>query len=282
MNKTIFLSLIAGALLFTGCGGGGDDTTTTTTQPGSSSTEPVTEVTITVNPDNSWSIKNDTRSFPVADINKTYSEAEAFCTEQGYVLPSAIDLIAADTLPRVDGSVPSVVWAKDQFIEYTSTKSIGKPSDPDIRYAVICMDGESIDKKHPVNENSDGSVTDTLTGLTWSAFDVYDRGGLNQFTFPLTDPGMSDNNLTYITADAYCQSLGAGWRLPSLGELRTVLYLDGTTVVKNNTGTDIRYVWSDTPYPDTPNAKYVVKLNEYAVDGGITYDKPHFVTCVKE
>jgi hypothetical protein len=291
MKKTIFLSLVAGAIIFSGCGGGGSSDNGSDGSGGSggaggSGGSGGSTLSITVNPDNTWTVVNDTRSLKDADTFKTYAEAEAFRAGKNLQLPSAIDLLAfsdAD-IPRVGGQRLSSAWAKDQFVVYFSDKTIGKGNDA-VHSAVICMEGNSIDVKHPVTENADGSVTDATTNLTWSAFQVYDKGNednLNQFTFPITNPGTTTTGLQYLTAAEYCQNLGAGWELPTLGELRTVMYLDGTTAVKVLDNLNVTYVWSATEDSNaSQNRNYVVKLNENSTNGLEDRDQSFYVTCVK-
>ena len=329
MKKTIFLSLVAGAVIFSGCGGGGGGSSTSggttsggttsggttsggttsggttsggttsggttsggTTSGGAATYTPfaypaeklTTADLITVNPDGkTWAVAGDTRALQEAALDKTYPQAEQFCADKNLNLPSANDLLS---LPKPANT--TALWAKGKFIVFYSDNTIGQNSDQEANTEVrkvICMDGESIEKKHEITENDDDTITDVVTGLTWSPFKVYDKdvineGHANQSRFPIANATAPN-----ITAEEYCTTLGAGWRLPNYGELRTVMYLDGTTPVKKLDDIVPTNVWTSTTTADGRN--YVIRLNQNSVTGvenGDTNASDYtdaFVTCVK-
>jgi hypothetical protein len=91
------------------------------------------------------------------------------------------------------------------------------------------------------------SVRDSLTGLTWQA-----EG--------------SDVAMNHADATKYCASLGAGWRMPTEPELRTIVDYRGTTHK-----IDARFFkcngwwyWTSTPYAPSSGCAWGV----YFDDGG--------------
>ena len=341
MKKTIFLSLVAGAVIFSGCGGGGggDSTSGGTTSGGTTSGGSTSGGTtsggttsggttsggstsggttsggttsggstsggaatyspfvypadtldtanmITVNADGKrWTVAGDTRALKEDEfaLDKTYPQAERYCADNNLNLPSANDLLSLPTPAKT-----TALWAKGKFIVFYSDDTIGQNSDQQANTEVrkvICMEGDSIEKKHQITENDDDTITDVVTGLTWSPFRVYDKntldeGHANQSRFPIANPTAPN-----ITAEEYCTTLGAEWRLPSYGELRTIMYLDGTTPVKKLDNIVPTNVWTSTKADDGRN--YVIRLNQNSVTGIETGDTnasdymDAFVTCVK-
>jgi len=331
MKKTIFLSLVAGAVIFAGCGGGGGDTTeTVTSDQVDQTTTPKTDDTktddqankttppqtgdttyskyvyagtldtpnlITTSTDgNTWIVNPDNREVGAVALDKTYVEAVAFCAEQNQSLPSPKDLLTT-TLRPTDGT--SASWAAGKYVSFFTENVIGQSSDQDAQKdvrKVICMKGTSIEQKHkindlPVSADENGTakdligVTDVVTGLSWTPIYTYDKdtfnpGHANQSRFPLI--GATGND---ITAAEYCQKFGAGWRLPTLSEARTIAYLDGTTGLKDPENLKPTVIWTSTESGD--NKHYAIHLNPngqttmpfYSEAPEADEDK-YFVTCV--
>ena len=311
MKKTIFLSLVAGAMILTGCGGGGGNGSSGNNGGGNGSSgnngggdgsartytpfqypaeRLAGTVDITVNADNTWTIANDTRTLDVAGrgVDKNYAAAEQYCSEKGMVLPSANDLLAFANPANITSA-----WAKGKFTVFFTDNTIGQVANEDAateQKVVICMTGDSIEKKHDVTVNADDTVTDNNTGLTWSPFKTYDKGldanNTNQYRFPISNPGTTPAGKQLLTAEEYCKTLGAEWELPTLGELRSIIYLDGTTDVKDPEGLNPTVVWTSTKFNDGRN--YVIKLNAngtHAIEDGNEATNPgnasFYVTCVK-
>lgn len=320
MKKTVFLSLVAGAMIFAGCGGGGGGSSTSggstsggstsggstsggstsggTTSGGSTSGAPVTKtytpyaypqdrlaatVQITVNADNTWTIANDTRVLGVRAVDKNYAQAAQVCSDNNQILPSANDLLS-----MIKPANTTSAWADGKFEVFFTDNTIGQVANEDATSklkVVQCMTGASIEKKHNVTADANDTVTDNNTGLTWTPFKVYDKGtdgnNTNQFRFPIAN---ATGNL--LTASEYCATFGIGWDLPTLGELRSIVYLDGTTDVKKLDNLEPTVIWTKTQSADGRN--YVVKLNAngtHGLEDGNEQTNPgnasFYVTCVK-
>ncbi len=329
MKSTIFLSLVAGAMIFSGCGGGGGNpgsgsstsggsTSGGSTSGGSTSggssgggvaktyapfSYPAgtldTADTITVaDTGNLWIVANDTRAAGAVAYDKTYAQAEQFCAENNQTLPSAKDLLTTTLKPN-DGT--SATWAKGKFIAYINDEIIGQSANEDAGQTrkVICMEGDSIEKKHATTdidvtlaENNAtktlAGVKDDVTGLSWTQFYTYDKdtintGHANESRFP-----MSGAAAPQVNAAAYCQKFGAGWRLPTLAELRTIAYLDGTTGVPDPENLKPTVIWTSTPGANA-GTYYTVKLNSNGNQNAPYYSESpeaegdsYFVTCVND
>jgi|GEM_PF-5786576 len=340
MKKTIFLSLVAGAIIFSGCGGGGGGGTSSTggstssssggassssggatSSGGASSSSGGTtnssggQNTATYIPyqypnevldtaglisvqanSNVWDVNPDARQVGDAALDKTYAQAVQFCADKNQTLPSPKDLLTTGLRPT-DGT--SASWAADQYIAYYTDNIVGQSAKADLntQRKVICMKGESIEKKHMVDDlplsvddngttkNVTGSA-DIVTGLNWTPIYTYDKdiinpGHSNQFRFPMT--GATGND---ITAAAYCQKFGAGWRLPTLAEARTITYLDGTTGLKDPENLKPTVIWTSTPGANA-GTHYAVHLNPngqttvpYYSEAPEADEDKYFVTCV--
>jgi len=314
MKKIIFSSMIAAAVLFSGCGSSGDSGTTDpgttdpgTTDPGTDTPVPTTKTytpftyagtidgintQIDVNADQTWTIANDTRA--LGDISAEgmgYAAAETWCADKNQTLPSANDLLS---LAEPEGI--SAVWAKGQFIAIYTDHTIGQSASEDANTdlkIVQCMTGDSIEKKHTITVNADESITDSVTGLSWSPFKAYDPGmdgnHTNQYRFPISNAAEG-----LLTAEQYCETLGDEWSVPTLGELRTITYLDGTTPVKvvnvDTTPAPIgtpTVLWTSTQNADGKN--YVINLTKnstHAAEDGDEVTNPgnasFYLTCVKQ
>jgi hypothetical protein len=112
---------------------------------------------------------------------------------------------------------------------------------------------------------ADGSVQDTVTGLTWQR---------NADTTP---------KLTWSAAMTFCPTLGMGWRLPSPAELETIV--DET---KQSPPIDVG------AFPNTPSSFFWTSLPQVGNAGFAWYvafihghldtdliDTPYFVRCVR-
>ncbi len=328
MKKTIFLSLVAGAMIFTGCGGGGGGTSGGSTggttggntggttggntggTTGGNTTQTYSKYQysadklntpnlITVsNASNIWIVNPDTRTAGATTVDKTYDQAVQFCRDNNQSLPSPKDLLTT-TLKPTDGT--SASWAAGKFVAYFTDDIIGQSSNENAteQRKVICMQGNTIEKKH-LTANIDVNLTennvsialqgvqDTVTGLSWTPIHTYDKdtlnpGHANEARFPIAGAAAPQ-----ITAAAYCQKFGAGWRLPTLAELRTIAYLDGTTGLNDPENLKPTVIWTSTPGVNA-DTSYAVHLNPNN-DTSIPYysEAPeadtdsYFVTCVHE
>ncbi len=327
MKKTIFLSLVAGAMIFAGCGGGGGGTTggntggttggntggttggnTGGTTGGNTGTGAYTEFTygagtlddanlITVN-QKLWIINGDTRAVGAIGVDKTYAQAVQFCADNNQTLPSPKDLLTT-TLNQNDGT--SAAWAKGQYTTFFTDGIIGQSTTTEASTAtrkVICMTGDSIEKKHAVNEfdvtiDENGTektlpaITDVTTGLSWTPIYTYDKDTLNPGHANTSRFPIEGATLPAVNAAEYCQKFGADWRLPTLAELRTITYLDGTTSIKSDAdGIRPTVLWTSTPAGNgnfyaihlNPNndtsIPFYAEAPEAPADG-------YFVSCVK-
>ncbi len=328
MKKTIFLSLVAGAMIFAGCGGGGGGTTNPSQgnpnqgnpnqgnpnqgnpnqgNPNSSS-KTYTKFTygagtlddanlITVN-QKLWIINGDTRAVGAIGVDKTYAQAVQFCADNNQTLPSPKDLLTT-TLNQNDGT--SAAWAKGQYTTFFTDGIIGQSTTTEASTAtrkVICMTGDSIEKKHAVNEfdvtiDENGTektlpaITDVTTGLSWTPIYTYDKDTLNPGHANTSRFPIEGATLPAVNAAEYCQKFGAGWRLPTLAELRTITYLDGTTSIKSDAdGIRPTVLWTSTPAGN--GNYYTIHLNPnndtsipfYAEAPEAPADG-YFVSCVK-
>ncbi len=340
MKKTIFLSLIAGAMIFAGCGGGGGTTTSggagagngggagagngggagagngggagagngggagagnggTSTysayQYGATTLNTPNLITVS-NTENRWIVNPDNRQVGASTVDKTYAEAVQFCADNNQSLPSPKDLLTTTLRPN-DGT--SASWAAGQYVAFFTDDIIGQSSSAEAttQRKVICMQGSTIEKKHEteniavtINEsnttNTLQGIKDITTGLSWTPIHTYDKisdpGHANQARFPLA--GATGND---ITAAAYCGKFGAGWRIPTLAELRTITYLDGTTGLNDPENLKPAVLWTNT---DGTNAgtSYAVHLNSlgqantaYYAEAPEDQGDKYFVTCVK-
>ncbi len=324
MKKTLFLSLVTCTIIFTGCGGGGGDSTSGgstsggstsggstsggstsggstsggSTSGGSTSggtaktytkfTYPATNlentISITVETDGNWTV-NPNGTIALADRSPAgmgYTDAVKWCSDKNLTFPGPNDLLA---LPAPAGVTSA--WAKDRYTVNYTDKTIGQAAneDNDIKI-VVCLTKNSttLDKKHTFTDINATAREDSVTGLQWTPFIVYDEdlinpGHANQSRFPI-----SGAVAPQLNAEAYCQTFGADWRLPTLSELRTAVYFDGETLPSYAAiGKKPSVIWTSTPFGT--NKHYVVNLNtDFTGLGthGIEDDTfEAYVTCVK-
>lgn len=253
---------------------------------------------ITVNsPDNTWIVNPDMRSVGESALDKTYEEAVQFCQEQNQNLPSPKDILTSTLIPTDD---TSATWTAGGYIAYFTDNIIGQSSVENSTAVrkVICMDGDTIEKKHDTESitvmlsESNSTTTlqgirDIVTGLSWTPIHTYDKdtintGHANESRFPI-----SGAEAPLINANEYCQKFGSGWRLPTLAELRTICYLDGTTGLNDPEGLMPTVIWTSTPGVDA-GTSYVIHLNPnddptmaYYSESPEANGDTYFVTCVK-
>ncbi len=335
MKKTIFLSLVAGAMIFAGCGGGGGGGSSSSSGGASSSSGGSTSSSggassssggstssggaaktytkygysgealntanmIKVNDDGkTWTIEtNDGRQAGAVGYDKTYAAAKQFCAEHNQSLPSPKDLLTTALQPT-DGT--SASWADGKYVVFYTDKVIGQSSDQEAneQRKVICMQGTSIEQKHATEDialtvDDNGTqkdltgIRDIVTGLRWTPIYTYDKdtintGHSNQSRFPI-----SDANGTDIDAATYCSKFGQGWRLPTLAELRTITYLDGTTGLKDPENLKPAIFWTSTQ-SGTTGKHYAIHLNPNNNPNQPYYNEApeadrdkYFVTCVND
>jgi hypothetical protein len=171
-----------------------------------------------------WQRSTDPRTF-------TWDEAKQYCacsTLDGVAnwrLPSRIELASlpdwTTTGPSIDsnafpGTPSESFWtatalSSDPMLAYLVYFANGHTSYSDLGYAyrARCVRSERPSATAPPGRYTiaDGTVYDTQTKLTW------------QQVFPMS-------LYTWADATAYCTALslnGTGWRLPSIGELQTIV-----------------------------------------------------------
>ncbi len=340
MKKTIFLSLVAGAIIFAGCGGGGGGGSSSSSggassssggasnssggstssggasssSGGASSSSGGTAKTytkynypngtlntadkITVNATgNTWTVTNDNRQAGAVGYDKTYAAAKQFCADHNQSLPSPKDLLTT-TLRPTDGT--SASWADGKYVAFYTDNVIGQSADQETneQRKVICMQGTSIEQKHatqdltlPVDNNGTQinvtGIEDIVTGLKWTPIYTYDKdtinqGHSNQSRFPISGATGTD-----IDAATYCSKFGQGWRLPTLAELRTITYLDGTTGLKDPENLKPAVIWTATE--GGTGTHYAIHLNPnnnpnmpYYNEAPEADGDKYFVTCVND
>jgi hypothetical protein len=193
----------------------------------------------------------------VDDRTFTWEGAKQYCSclvvdgTDGWRLPSRIELVSLVdwtlTNPSIDSrAFPETsnenFWAASAVtinpgLAYLSYFSNGHTTYGDFayEYRARCVQAkEAAVGEHYVS--GDGSVHDTRTQLTW------------QQPFP-------SERYTWDDASRYCASLslpGAGWRLPSINELQTLVDDSVNPSIDRATfpGTPSEYFWSSSPVID--------------------------------
>jgi len=85
---------------------------------------------------------------------------------------------------------------------------------------------------------------------------------------------------TWQEAIAYAESIGDGWRLPTVQELISQLDFTKSSPATSKPGWGLHWYWSSTPYAVYPgNAWAVLFGNGYVYDGG--KDSYNYVRCVR-
>lgn len=195
--------------------------------------------------------------------------------------------------------VPYVVWAADNSaVSYVVTVTLdpGSFKLPDTNQTscydaaenVEACSGTGQDGAYIVNpmsftDHGDGTITDNVTNLLWQKCTL----------------GLSGSACTTGSATLYqqydsggaCTSLGTGWRVPTIYELRTIVDYGLTTLVSygvynpaiNATyfpNTEANVYWSSTAYAFAPNDAWYVNFT----DGATFFDykgTSYYVRCVK-
>ena len=142
------------------------------------------------------------------------------------------------------------------------------------------QDGNYTINPPKLTDNSDGTITDKLTGLTWE------------------QKAADGEKLTYTYDDAhnYCEDLNLGghddWRLPTRKEYSSILnfgrvspalditYFPYYSYVKSND----TYYWTISKYHDDPNKIWKIQMSFGLIEGtAITGDEPvlHKARCVR-
>jgi uncharacterized protein DUF1566/Big-like domain-containing protein len=116
-------------------------------------------------------------------------------------------------------------------------------------------------------DNSNGTVTDNVTGLIWQQSD-------------------DDSTRTWSAAGTYCDGLTLGgnsdWRLPTVKELVSILDLGiySPSINAVFTGTNSSSYWSSTTYASDTSYAWLVFFD----DGGVSYrvkTSSYYVRCVR-
>jgi len=109
------------------------------------------------------------------------------------------------------------------------------------------------------------TVTDTSTGLIWQRDGSGPRAGCSGGTAQIDERDLTCN---WAEAKAYCAGLtldGPGWRLPTLGELVTLVddtVISGATIDQTAfPNTPPWYFWTSSPYVSSPGVAWDVDFN---------------------
>ena len=199
----------------------------------------------------------------------------------GYRLPSRIELVSiADwtQAPSIDvaafpGTPPESFWtssvlAGDPGLGWLVSFDTGFATYGDMGYAyrARCVRGGVTTGPVERYVVANGTVRDTATKLTW-------QQEISSDTFPLAD------------AASYCSSLaldGGGWRLPSIGELQTIVDESTNPSIDLVTfpATPSEYFWSSSPVVGDPSRAWTCFFangSTYA----FTLTKPRNLRCVR-
>ena len=302
MKKTLFFSLVTAALIFSGCGGGGGDNPTQDNNPGGTQGNNPggtsktfkdyvypqgtldNSIQITIGTDGNWTLNpNGTIAFAgKSAAGMSYNDAVKWCSDNNYTFPGPNDLLA---LPNNHGVTSA--WAKDRYAVNYTDNSIGQVAneESEIKIAVcLTKNSTTIDKKHKYQDINISARKDLVTGLLWTPFIIFDEnlndpGHANQSRFPI-----SGATSPQLNAEAYCQTFGSDWHLPSLSELRSAVYFDGETLADYTAiGKKPTVLWTSTPAGTGKH--YVINLNTdftgHATHGIEKDTSEFYVTCVK-
>jgi hypothetical protein len=195
--------------------------------------------------------------------------------------------------------VPYVVWAADNSaVSYVVTVTLdagpfklpdsGQTSCYDAAGNVTActgQDGSDIVNPMSYTDHGNGTITDNVTNLLWQKCTL-GLSGSNCAT------GTAALYLQYDSSNA-CASLGTGWRVPTIYELRTIVDYGLTTLLVPHTSnyipainatyfpaTQANVYWSSTAYSYQPNEAWYVNFTDGATLHnymGTTY----YVRCVK-
>lgn len=192
-----------------------------------------------------------------ADAERTYPEAEAYCDSLSlegrtdWRIPTAREMLSlhsfAGTTPvwdtnvyRTRSSVSGIdtFWLSNEvghednhfYFGASATFQIAAPLTSRV---VRCVRGTW--EGAALTDNADGTVTDSVTGLTWQQ-------------------ASDDAMRSHANAVSYCSSLaldGGGWRMPTAPELRSIYEPIGYKTFDDDVfdDADNTYVWSTTQEP---------------------------------
>jgi hypothetical protein len=197
--------------------------------------------------------------------------------------------------------VPYVVWAADSSaVSYVVTVTLdpgpfklpdtNQTSCYDAAGSVMACAGTNQDGAYIVNpmsftDHGDGTITDNVTNLLWQKCTL----GLSGSTCAT---GAATLYQQYDSSTA-CASLGTGWRVPTIYELRTIVDYGLTTLLIPHTNnyipainatyfpnTEANVYWSSTAYAYQPNEAWYVNFT----DGATLHNymgTSYYVRCVK-
>jgi hypothetical protein len=222
-----------------------------------------------------------------------------FTTTGATVKVNALTQISGQTPQNFTIPVSYVVWAVDStYATYVVTVTLdagsfklpdtGQTLCYDAAGSVMACAGTGQDGDYIVNpmsftDHGDGTITDNVTGLLWQKCSL----------------GLSGSDCTTGTAALYqqydsisaCASLGSGWRVPTIYELRTIVDYGLMTLIAYQTyipainatyfpNTQANVYWSSTSYAYQPNYAWYVDFrdgNTYNAYKGTAY----YVRCVR-
>ena len=185
-----------------------------------------------------------------------WEEAEAYCTSlalgglSGWRLPAAIELISIVDFARANPAIDPTAFP-NTLAEgaWTSSPCVGSPGGvwavnigdgnsycaAGQTYQVRCVRGSRCYPTSRFAAMDGGLVRDTLTNLVWQQ-------------------QLSTNHMTWGEAQAYCSLVGAGFRLPTVKELESILDL---------TRTNATY---PTAFPSTPGEAFWTSSAAWNID----------------
>jgi hypothetical protein len=222
----------------------------------------------------------------------TWSDANAACAnltlggQTGWRLPRLLELVSLVDFTRADpaidpdafpGTLSAEFWAVETdlaipglgwYVYFLNGGAYGGNDVSDVQQVRCVRTTESPARTAgPCHELKDGTVLDTRTMLTWQQT-------------------MAAGSYTWSDAQGYCAALalnGAGWRLPSVKELMTLVDLsrvDPATDVATFPDTTSDYFWSSSSVAGSDGAAWGVSFNKGS-SGAAPEDFPSRVRCVR-
>ncbi|MEF3191465.1 MAG: DUF1566 domain-containing protein [Campylobacterales bacterium] len=203
----------------------------------------------------------------------SYEEAKAACTARQARLPEASELYRL-----FDGTIgtPTLFWSATRSSEPGSQAALAvawkageiMPRPMSDRLSVLCT---TLPPAKPLAnrfKELPTGIADNMLHALWEK----------------KSPQTRRQRYTYQQATTYCQSLGTGWRLPTVAELYSLV--DHTqfspATDKNFFGDTIpRYYWSATTAGEFSNEAFVVGFKIGSVAAS-SQENESFVRCIKE
>jgi hypothetical protein len=220
----------------------------------------------------------------VGDAGYTQDDATAHCAAKGagWRLPTRLELVSlvdftarapAPTINAIFQNTPSAVfWTSSLYAGNSGDEwnvgfdigysDYGVRNNPSLARCVLPPASHCTPTRYETQPG--GLIVDHATGLTWQQN---------------LDPKM----YTWSEAQAFCAGVGAGWRVPSLTELQTIIddtkeYPATDEAIFPNTPSVV--FWTSSPRTDDPSSAWRVDFFYGATDSDVT-DRPYQVRCVR-